>query len=124
MGSTEGLKKEGTKYTGKHLTESTMARYIARIRNTISGLQHSDSNIPPQGVSVNMGEGDYGREDKRKMSFFNPLDTVPKYEFYAKDTWSGHIKSTRPSLDVLRKPVSKATIKTRLIKFLNTSEYN
>ncbi|KAL0189982.1 hypothetical protein M9458_017081, partial [Cirrhinus mrigala] len=61
--------------------------------------------MPPQGVSVGMGEGIYGKEnDKKKMSFYNPLDPVPKYEFYAKDTWSGRIKSTRPSLDVLRKP--------------------
>uniref|UniRef100_A0A673KTA6 Solute carrier family 12 member 3 n=1 Tax=Sinocyclocheilus rhinocerous TaxID=307959 RepID=A0A673KTA6_9TELE len=43
-------------------------------------------------------------KDMRKMSFFNPLDPVPKYDFYAKDTWAGRIKKTRPSLDVLRKP--------------------
>ncbi|KAK2913269.1 hypothetical protein Q8A67_001668 [Cirrhinus molitorella] len=82
-----------------------MARYIARIRNLIPGMRNSDSNIPPQGVSVDMGEGVYGKEkDQQKMSFYNPLDPVPKYEFYAKDTWSGRIKSTRPSLDILRKP--------------------
>uniref|UniRef100_A0A8C1VPU1 Solute carrier family 12 member 10, tandem duplicate 3 n=1 Tax=Cyprinus carpio TaxID=7962 RepID=A0A8C1VPU1_CYPCA len=78
-----------------------MARYIARIRKSIPG----DSNIPSQGVTVDMGEFDYGKEkEKAKMSFYNPMDPVPKYEFYAKDTWSGRIKSTRPSLDVLRKP--------------------
>ncbi|XP_016113854.1 solute carrier family 12 member 10, tandem duplicate 3 [Sinocyclocheilus grahami] len=82
-----------------------MARYIARIRKCIPGVQHPDSNIPSQGVTVDIGEVDYGKEkDKGKMSFYNPMDPVPKYEFYAKDTWSGRIKSTRPSLDVLRKP--------------------
>ncbi|XP_016120203.1 solute carrier family 12 member 3-like [Sinocyclocheilus grahami] len=80
-----------------------MARYVARIRNFIPGVRHADSNIPSQGVTVDMGEVDYGK-DKIKMSFYNPLDPVPKYDFYAKDTWSGRIKSTRPSLDVLRKP--------------------
>uniref|UniRef100_A0A671QT95 Solute carrier family 12 member 3-like n=1 Tax=Sinocyclocheilus anshuiensis TaxID=1608454 RepID=A0A671QT95_9TELE len=56
-------------------------------------------------VTVDMGEADFGKEkDMRKMSFFNPLDPVPKYDFYAKDTWAGRIKKTRPSLDVLRKP--------------------
>uniref|UniRef100_A0A8C1VUL3 Solute carrier family 12 member 10, tandem duplicate 3 n=1 Tax=Cyprinus carpio TaxID=7962 RepID=A0A8C1VUL3_CYPCA len=84
-----------------------MARYIARIRKSIPG----DSNIPSQGVTVDMGEFDYGKEkEKAKMSFYNPMDPVPKYEFYAKDTWSGRIKSTRPSLDVLRKPVSKTPV--------------
>uniref|UniRef100_A0A8C1PBG6 Solute carrier family 12 member 10, tandem duplicate 3 n=1 Tax=Cyprinus carpio TaxID=7962 RepID=A0A8C1PBG6_CYPCA len=83
-----------------------MARYVARIRNLIPGVWHADSNIPSQGVTVDMGVLDYGK-DKIKMSFYNPLDPVPKYDFYAKDTWSGRIKSTRPSLDVLRKPVSK-----------------
>uniref|UniRef100_A0A8C1PRS1 Solute carrier family 12 member 10, tandem duplicate 3 n=1 Tax=Cyprinus carpio TaxID=7962 RepID=A0A8C1PRS1_CYPCA len=84
-----------------------MARYIARIRKSIPG----DSNIPSQGVTVDMGEFDYGKEkEKEKMSFYNPMDPVPKYEFYAKDTWSGRIKSTRPSLDVLRKPVSKTPV--------------
>uniref|UniRef100_A0A8C1EY36 Solute carrier family 12 member 10, tandem duplicate 3 n=1 Tax=Cyprinus carpio carpio TaxID=630221 RepID=A0A8C1EY36_CYPCA len=83
-----------------------MARYVARIRNLIPGVRHADSNIPSQGVTVDMGVLDYGK-DKIKMSFYNPLDPVPKYDFYAKDTWSGRIKSTRPSLDVLRKPVSK-----------------
>uniref|UniRef100_A0A8C1HZE8 Solute carrier family 12 member 10, tandem duplicate 3 n=1 Tax=Cyprinus carpio carpio TaxID=630221 RepID=A0A8C1HZE8_CYPCA len=80
-----------------------MARYVARIRNLIPGVRHADSNIPSQGVTVDMGVLDYGK-DKIKMSFYNPLDPVPKYDFYAKDTWSGRIKSTRPSLDVLRKP--------------------
>ncbi|XP_016360677.1 solute carrier family 12 member 3-like [Sinocyclocheilus anshuiensis] len=80
-----------------------MARYVARIRNFIPGVRHADSNIPSQGVTVDMGEVNYGK-DKIKMSFYNPLDPVPKYDFYAKDTWSGRIKSTRPSLDVLRKP--------------------
>ncbi|KAK9972316.1 hypothetical protein ABG768_025631 [Culter alburnus] len=82
-----------------------MVRYIDHIRNLIPGRQRPDNNLPPQGVTVDMGEFDYGKEqDKRKMSFYNPLDPVPKYEYYAKDTWTGRIKSTRPSLDVLRKP--------------------
>uniref|UniRef100_A0A673KMZ9 Solute carrier family 12 member 3-like n=1 Tax=Sinocyclocheilus rhinocerous TaxID=307959 RepID=A0A673KMZ9_9TELE len=83
-----------------------MSKYIERIRNLIPGLRRPDSNGPPQGdVTVDMGEADCGKEkDMRKMSFFNPLDPVPKYDFYAKDTWAGRIKKTRPSLDVLRKP--------------------
>lgn len=84
-----------------------MVKNIDRIRNLIPGLHRPDNNIPSQGVTVDMGEFDFGKEqDKRKMSFYNPLDPVPKYEYYAKDTWTGRIKSTRPSLDVLRKPVS------------------
>ncbi|XP_067303685.1 solute carrier family 12 member 10, tandem duplicate 3 [Pseudorasbora parva] len=82
-----------------------MVKFTDRIRNSIPGLHRPDNNLPPQGVTVDMGEFDYGKEqDKRKMSFYNPLDPVPKYEYYAKDTWTGRIKSTRPSLDVLRKP--------------------
>ncbi|XP_016360656.1 solute carrier family 12 member 3-like [Sinocyclocheilus anshuiensis] len=82
-----------------------MSKYIERIRNLIPGLRRPN-NGPPQGdVTVDMGEADFGKEkDMRKMSFFNPLDPVPKYDFYAKDTWAGRIKKTRPSLDVLRKP--------------------
>ncbi|XP_067303687.1 solute carrier family 12 member 3-like [Pseudorasbora parva] len=80
-----------------------MAKYIDRIRNLIPGLRRPETNLPPQGVTVDIGE--YGKEqDKQKMSFYNPLDPLPKYDFYAKDTFSGRIKSTRPSLDVLRKP--------------------
>ncbi|XP_073693536.1 solute carrier family 12 member 3-like [Garra rufa] len=78
-----------------------MAKYIERIRNVIPGLRRPD-NGPPQDVTM---EADFEKEkDMRKMSFFNPLDPVPKYDFYAKDTLAGHIKRTRPSLDVLRKP--------------------
>ncbi|KAL0189981.1 hypothetical protein M9458_017080 [Cirrhinus mrigala] len=78
-----------------------MAKYINRIRNLIPGLRRPD-NGPPQGVTV---EADFEKEkDLKKMSFYNPLDPVPKYDFYAKDTWAGRIKKTRPSLDVLRKP--------------------
>ncbi|KAG1937890.1 solute carrier family [Pimephales promelas] len=78
---------------------------VKNIRNLIPGLRRTDTNVPSQGVSVDMGEFDYGKDmDKRKMSFFNPLDPLPKYEYYAKDTWTGRIKNTRPSLDVLRKP--------------------
>ncbi|KAL1272040.1 hypothetical protein QQF64_031056 [Cirrhinus molitorella] len=76
-----------------------MAKYIERIRNVIPGLRRPD-NGPPQDVTVEVDSG----KDMRKMSFFNPLDPVPKYDFYAKDTWAGRIKRTRPSLDVLRKP--------------------
>lgn len=82
-----------------------MGKFIDRIRNSIPGLRRPDNNVPPQGVTVEMGEVDYELE-KKKMSFYNPLDPVPKYDFYANDTFSGRIKSTRPSLDVLRKPVS------------------
>lgn len=68
------------KFTGKSTTESTMVRYIDHIRNLIPGRQRPDNNLPPQGVTVDMGEFDYGKEqDKRKMSFYNPLDPVPKY---------------------------------------------
>uniref|UniRef100_A0A8C2AX99 Solute carrier family 12 member 10, tandem duplicate 3 n=1 Tax=Cyprinus carpio TaxID=7962 RepID=A0A8C2AX99_CYPCA len=83
-----------------------MSKYIERIRNLIPGLRRPDNNGPPQGdVTVDIGETDYGKEkDLGKMSFFNPLDPVPKYDFYAKDTWAGRIKKSRPSLDVLRKP--------------------
>ncbi|XP_048041353.1 solute carrier family 12 member 3-like [Megalobrama amblycephala] len=82
-----------------------MVKFIDSIRNLIPGLRRPDNNVPPQGVTVDMGEVDYGKEqDKTKMSFYNPLDPVPKYEFYAKDTFSGRIKNSRPSLDILRKP--------------------
>lgn len=84
-----------------------MSSYLARLKKLIPGKRNSE---PPQGVTVETGEADYGKEDKKKMSFFNPLDPVPKYEFYAKDTWSGRVKNTRPSLDVLRKPVSEANL--------------
>uniref|UniRef100_A0A671QTB5 Solute carrier family 12 member 3-like n=1 Tax=Sinocyclocheilus anshuiensis TaxID=1608454 RepID=A0A671QTB5_9TELE len=91
--------------------------------NLIPGLRRPN-NGPPQGdVTVDMGEADFGKEkDMRKMSFFNPLDPVPKYDFYAKDTWAGRIKKTRPSLDVLRKPVSKTPEedgrpKVKLVRF-------
>uniref|UniRef100_A0A672NRG9 Solute carrier family 12 member 10, tandem duplicate 3 n=1 Tax=Sinocyclocheilus grahami TaxID=75366 RepID=A0A672NRG9_SINGR len=100
-----------------------MSKYIERIRNLIPGLRRPN-NGPPQGdVTVDMGEADFGKEkDMRKMSFFNPLDPVPKYDFYAKDTWAGRIKKTRPSLDVLRKPVSKTPEedgrpKVKLVRF-------
>ncbi|KAI7814336.1 solute carrier family 12 member 10, tandem duplicate 3 [Triplophysa rosa] len=81
-----------------------MSAYFARLKNIITRKRDSANSGPPQGVTVETGEGDYGKEDKKKMSFFNPLDPVPKYEFYAKDTWTGRVKNTRPSLDVLRKP--------------------
>lgn len=102
-----------------------MVKFIDSIRNLIPGLRRPDNNVPPQGVTVDMGEVDYGKEqDKTKMSFYNPLDPVPKYEFYAKDTFSGRIKNSRPSLDILRKPVSKFELSgylnenTCLIKFI------
>ncbi|KAG1937889.1 solute carrier family 12 member 3-like isoform X2 [Pimephales promelas] len=81
-----------------------MGKYIDRMRNLIPGLRRPDTNVPPQGVTVDMGAGDYEKDlDKKKVSFFNPLDPVPKYDFYANDTFTGRIKKTRPSLDVLRK---------------------
>lgn len=88
-----------------------MGKFIERIRNLIPGLRRPDNNVPPQVVTVDVGEVDYGKEkDIIKMSFYNSLDPVPKYDFYAKDTWKGHIKQTRPSLDVLRNPVSKKVV--------------
>lgn len=86
-----------------------MAKYFERIRNVIPGLRRRENNGPHQGdVTVDMGEADFGKKvDIGKMSIYNPLDPVPKYDFYAKDTWAGRIKKSRPSLDVLRNPVSK-----------------
>ncbi|NP_001128603.2 solute carrier family 12 member 10, tandem duplicate 3 [Danio rerio] len=86
-----------------------MSRPIAHIRNLIPGGRLPDSRPPEnnlQDVTMNLEKVDYVMEqeqDKRKMSIFNPLDPTPKFEFYAKDTWTGRIKSARPSLDVLRK---------------------
>lgn len=84
-----------------------MAAYFARLKNFV--LRKNDTG-PPQDVTVDGGEADYGKQEKKKMSFFNPLDPVPKYDFYAKDTWTGRVKNSRPTLDVLRKPVSKAFV--------------
>ncbi|TRY79057.1 hypothetical protein DNTS_033306 [Danionella cerebrum] len=80
-----------------------MARYFDRVRNLVPGLRNRENNVPGQGdVTVDMGFEK--KEENRKMSIYNPLDPVPKYDFYAKDTWAGRIKKSRPSLDVLRKP--------------------
>ncbi|KAA0722988.1 hypothetical protein E1301_Tti015660 [Triplophysa tibetana] len=78
--------------------------YSIRFRAVrITGKGESANSGPPQDVTVETG-ADYAKQDKKKMSFFNPLDPLPKYEFYAKDTWTGRVKNTRPSLDVLRTP--------------------
>nr|ABU68839.1 solute carrier family 12 member 10.2 [Danio rerio] len=73
-------------------------------------MRRRDSNVPHQGdVAVDMGEADFGKKENQKMSIYNPLDPVPKYDFYAKDTWAGRIKKSRPSLDVLRNPPDDIT---------------
>ncbi|XP_065150411.1 solute carrier family 12 member 3-like [Paramisgurnus dabryanus] len=80
-----------------------MASYFARLKNFITGKRNSANLDLPKGVAETE-EADYGEDQKKKMSFYNPLDPVPKLEFYSKDTWTGRMKSMRPTLDVLRKP--------------------
>ncbi|XP_073715776.1 solute carrier family 12 member 3-like [Misgurnus anguillicaudatus] len=77
-----------------------MASYFARLKNVILRRGNSANIQPPQETE----EVDYGKDPTKKMTFYSHLDPVPKLDFYAKDTWTGRMKCSRPSLDILRKP--------------------